>query len=291
MHGEDHEGGFMKLVVLKGGDEAVPLAQCARTAADSTRVPGAVALSGDGLHWVLVNVSPSVATQLSTDARLLRHPGLPDAAVRAVVLTDAQVDHVTGLLSLRDGAPIHLYATPAVFEELTHALPVLPLLEHYCGVQWHVIPVAGESREAVFHIEGQPTLEFTAVATDGPLPRHAAQPASSEVGETIALAVRDLVTGQRFFCARSLAAAGFEAFAWMQQADCLLLADDRVDAWPETEPPEHPGLGMFAQLDRVRARRKVLMATPAWDAGPGRVQRDLAQHGVELAADRMEIDL
>jgi hypothetical protein len=41
----------------------------------------------------------------------------------------------------------------------------------------------------------------------------------------------------------------------------------------------------------VRARRKVLMATPAWDAGPGRVQRDLAQHGVELAADRMEIDL
>jgi pyrroloquinoline quinone biosynthesis protein B len=281
----------MKLVVLKGGDETVPLVQCARSVADSTRVPGAVALSGDGQHWVLVNVSPSVATQLSTDARLLRHPGLPDAAVRAVVLTDAQVDHVTGLLSLRDGAPIHLYATPAVFEELTHALPVLPLLEHYCGVQWHVIPVAGESREAVFHIEGQPTLEFTAVATDGPLPRHAAQPASSEVGDTIALAVRDLVTGQRFFCARSLAAAGFEAFAWMQQADCLLLADDRVDVWPETEPPEHPSLGMLAQLDRVRARRKVLMATPAWDAGPGRVQRDLAQHGVELAADRMEIDL
>jgi pyrroloquinoline quinone biosynthesis protein B len=283
----------MKLVVLKGGDDAVPLVQCARRVVDSTRVPGAVALSGDGLHWVLVNVSPSVATQLSTDARLLRHPGLPDAAVRAVVLTDAQVDHVTGLLSLRDGAPIHLYATPAVFEQLTHTLPVLPLLEHYCGVQWHVIPVAGESREAVFHIEGQPTLEFTAVATDGPLPRHAAQPASSEVGETIALAVRDLVTGQRFFCARSLAAAGFEAVAWMQQADCLLLADDRVDDWPEAaaDAPAPAVSGVFAQLDRVRARRKVLMATPAWDAGPGRVLRDLAQHGVELAADRMEIDL
>jgi pyrroloquinoline quinone biosynthesis protein B len=284
-------GDFMKLVVLKGGDDAVLLVQCARSAAESTRVAGAVALSGDGLHWVLVNVSPSVATQLSTDARLLRHPGLPDAAVRAVVLTDAQVDHVTGLLSLRDGAPIHLYATPAVFEELTHALPVLPLLEHYCGVQWHVIPVAGESREAVFHIEGQPTLEFTAVATDGPLPRHAAQPASAEVGETIALAVRDLVTGQRFFCARSLAAAGFEAVAWMQQADCLLLADDRVDGWPEAGVFQPPGLGVLAQLDRVQARRKVLMAMPAWDAGPGRSLLDLARHGIELAADRMEIDL
>lgn len=281
----------MKLVVLKGGDEAVPLAQCLRSVADSTRVPGAVALSGGGQHWVLVNVSPSVATQLATDARLLRHPGLPDAAVRAVVLTDAQVDHVTGLLSLRDGAPIHLYATPAVFEELTHALPVLPLLEHYCGVQWHVIPVAGESREAVFHVEGQPTLEFTAVATDGPLPRHAVQPASAEVGETIALAVRDLVTGQRFFCARSLAAAGFEAFAWMQQADCLLLADDRVDQWPELEARDDPHQGMLAQLDRIQARRKLLMAMPAWDAGVGQVPKELARHGVELAADRMEIDL
>jgi pyrroloquinoline quinone biosynthesis protein B len=285
------KGGFMKLVVLKGGEEVVPLTQCARSASASTRAPGAIALSGDGLHWVLVNVSPSVATQLSTDARLLRHTGLPDAVVRAVVLTDAQVDHVTGLLSLRDGAPIHLYATPAVFEELTHALPVLPLLEHYCGVQWHVIPVAGESREAVFQIEGQPTLEFTAVATDGPLPRHAAQPASAEVGETIALAVRDLVTGQRVFCARSLAAAGFEAVEWMQQADCLLLGDDRVDAWSDEAASGTAGQGMFAQLDRVGARRKVLMAMPEWDAGQGRPAADLARHGVELAADRMEINL
>lgn len=279
----------MKLVVLKGGDQAVPLAQCAR--AGSTRAPGAVALSGDGLCWVLVNVSPPVAMQLSTDARLLRHRGLPDAAVRAIVLTDAQVDHVTGLLSLRDGAPIHLYATPTVFEELTHTLPVLPLLEHYCGVQWHVIPVAGESREAVFHIEGQPTLEFTAVATDGPLPRHAAQPASAAVGETIALAVRDLVTGQRFFCAGSLAAAGFEAVEWMRQADCLLLGDDRVDAWPDEAVSGAACLTMLAQLDRVGARRTLLMGLSESGGQVTPPTVDLALHGVELVADRMEIDL
>ena len=103
---EDHEGDFMKLVVLKGGDEAVPLAQCSRASPTSTRAPGAVALSGDGLHWVLINVSPSVATQLSTDARLLRHPGLPDAAVRAVVLTDAQVDAVKANLKRRVGSDV-----------------------------------------------------------------------------------------------------------------------------------------------------------------------------------------
>lgn len=277
----------MKLVILKGGDEAVPLRAAGRAGMASTRAPGAVAVSGDGLRWVLVNVSPSVAEQLSTDARLLRHRGLPDASVRAVVLTDAQVDHVTGLLSLRDGVPIHLYATPAVFEELTHALPVLPLLQHYCSVQWHVIPVAGESREAVFRVEGQPTLEFTAVATDGPLPRHAQRPALPAVGETIALAVRDLVTGQRLFCARSLCDAGADAVEWMQEADCLLLGQDCLDA-PDGAEDELPRM----QIDQVRARRKLLMAMASdrdgSDPVPGSV---LARHGVELVADRMEIDL
>ena len=115
----------MKIVVLKGGEEAIPLAHSTRAGSRVTRASGAVALSGDGQRWVLVNVSPLVADLLAADARLLRHHGLPDASLRAVVLTDAQVDHVTGLLSLRDGVPIHLYATPAVFEELTQALRVL----------------------------------------------------------------------------------------------------------------------------------------------------------------------
>ena len=84
------------------GNEFIATAHIIRAGSKVTRASGAVALSGDGQRWVLVNVSPLVADQLATDARLLRHQGLPDAAVRAVVLTDAQVDHVTGLLSLRD---------------------------------------------------------------------------------------------------------------------------------------------------------------------------------------------
>lgn len=292
----------MKLVVLKGGDENVPLPQALRTRAPS-RAPGAVALSGDGQRWVLVNVSPLVADQLATDARLLRHHGLPDAAVRAVVLTDAQVDHVTGLLSLRDGAPIHLYATPAVFEELTHTLPVLPLLEHYCGVHWHVIPVAGECRSAVFRVEGQPNLEFTAIATDGPLPPHAVRPDSPSIGETIALAVRDLGTGQRLFCANHLGSAGAAAMDWMREADCVLvgagpgesLEPDAVEAadgeavnpMVDTAPPAD----VLGLLDGIRAQRKVLMCRQAWSDGPCEAPPQWRQRGIEFAADRMEIEL
>ncbi len=281
----------MKLVVLKGGSEAVPLQAASPATGVSTRAPGALAISGDQQRWVLVNMSPAVAGQLCGDARLLRHRGLADAPVRAVVLTDSQVDHVTGLLSLRDGAPIHLYATPAVFEELTHTLPVLPLLQHYCSVHWHVIPVAGESREAVFRVEGQPTLEFTAVATDGPLPLHSARPAAPAVGETIALAVRDVVTGQRLFCARSLLGAGPEALEWMQQADCLLLGDDAIDPRLEAGEQVEAGEQLLAQLDQVGARRKLLMPVPESGLSAAVSAGVLARHGVELVADRMEIDL
>lgn len=281
----------MKLVVLRGGNEAIPLNPITRSGASSTRAPGALAISGDQQRWVLVNISPSVAEQLGSDARLLRHRGLADAPVRAVVLTDAQVDHVTGLLSLRDGAPIHLYATPAVFEELTHTLPVLPMLEHYCGVHWHVIPVAGESREAVFRVEGQPTLEFTAIATDGPLPPHAASPAAPMVGETIALAVRDVVTGQRLMCARSLFEAGADAIEWMQQADCLLLGDDQADLRLDAAEQIDAGQMLLSELDRVGARRKLLMPIPETGLSAAVPTGLLARHGIELTADRMEIDL
>lgn len=283
----------MKIVVLKGGDEGGAAAPEPATlpSAVPSRAAGALALSGDGGHWVLLNVSPLVADQLASDRRLQRHSGLPDAALRSVVLTDAQVDHVTGLLSLRDGAPIHLYATPAVFEELTHALPVLPLLEHYCGVHWHVIPVAGECRSAVFHVEGLPTLEFTAVATDGPLPPHAARPESPATGETIALAVQDLVTGQRLFCANSLSALGADASAWMQEADCVLVGGAPGSGRHERGTDAAGREEMLGLLEGLRAPRKLLLCRPDWRDAPCAMPGALAQLGVELAADRMEIEL
>lgn len=280
----------MKVVVLKGGDEAAPLAQCVQSGPWPSRAAGAAALSGDGRHWALLNVSPAVAEQLATDARLLRHHGLPDAAVRTVVLTDAQMDHVTGLLSLRDGPPIHLYATPAVFEELTTSVPVLPMLQHYCGVHWHVIPVAGECRTAVFHVEGQPSLEFTAVATDGPSPRHSMHSAGPVVGETIALAVLDLATGQRLFCASSLASAGAMAVEWMREADCVMVGDEPDSTLSRYSPDA--ANDAWALLDGVRARRKLLLAHPD-GAGPQRQPAPsvMARWGLELASDRMEIEL
>lgn len=273
--------------MLKGGDEAVPLPQSVRAAHGPSRTAGAAALSGDGRHWALLNISPAVAGQISSDARLLRHLSLVDAPVRVVVLTDAQMDHVTGLLSLRDGAPIHLYATPAVFEELTHTLPVLQVLQNYCGVYWHVIPVAGECRAAVFRVEGQPGLEFTAVATDGPRPVHAAH-GEPVTGETIALAVRDLSNGQRLFYASGVSGAGAAALEWMDEADCVLVGCD-LDAPPPTRTHDAPAVWELLQL--ISARHRLLLCHPERPGPHCPAPETLQSWGIELPADRCEIVL
>lgn len=274
----------MKIVILRGGS-SLRRRRSVPGQASSTRERGVMALGNGSGRWVLVNMSPGVAHQLDSDLRLDSHLGLPEPDVRAVVLTDAQVDHVGGLLSLRDGAPIDLYATPAVFEQLTTALPVLPVLQHYCGVHWRVVPVAGDRRVASFRVEGMPSLEFTAVATQCPLPPHLAHLAPGErpqVGDSIALAVQDLATGQRVFCAPGLAQIGSTEFEWMREADCLLL-DNLL---PEAGAPA----GDQTWLDLLRgmpARHKVL-----FDDGPTlRTPAGWARDGIALAYDGMEIEL
>ncbi|MEY8879181.1 MAG: hypothetical protein AB9M60_21905, partial [Leptothrix sp. (in: b-proteobacteria)] len=157
--------------------------------------------------------------------------------------------------------------------------------------------------------EGQPRLEFTAVATDEPAPRHTRRGASAAVGETIALAVRDLSTGQRFFCANSLHDAGEEAEAWMREADCVLVSElDALDGAGSHghEPP--PDVAWFARAARFEAAEAVeaieSVETGAraprrhqWlalaDAGRADAPRAPARTrwGFELAADRMEIEL
>jgi len=256
-----------------------------------------MALGNGSGQWVLINMSPAVAHQLDSDARLDDHPGLPDAQVRAVVLTDAQVDHVGGLLSLRDGAPMDLYATPTVFEQLTTALPVLPVLQHYCGVHWHLVPVAGDRRVASFRVEGMPTLEFTAVATQAAPPPHLAsvQPLGEppRIGDSIALAVQDLATGQRVFCAPGMARIGQTEVDWMREADCLLL-DDVHGGWPPADQPDPQDPAVDAAdpawmtlLRDMPARHKVLFGTQPDSAPAAR----WAAQGIELAYDGMEIDL
>jgi pyrroloquinoline quinone biosynthesis protein B len=68
--------------------------------------------SGDG-QWIVINASPDLGQQLRATPALHPQGGLRGSPIDAVVLTGAEIDQITGLLSLREGTRFKLYATPA----------------------------------------------------------------------------------------------------------------------------------------------------------------------------------
>jgi len=63
-----------------------------------------VGISADGEGWFLLNVSPEIRSQIESYPPL--HPRGPrHSPIAAVVLTNGDLDHILGLLSLRESHP------------------------------------------------------------------------------------------------------------------------------------------------------------------------------------------
>ncbi|MGR3360513.1 MAG: pyrroloquinoline quinone biosynthesis protein PqqB [Paracoccus sp. (in: a-proteobacteria)] len=90
-------------------------------AARAGRIPSlsqsSVAVSADGRDWAILNASPDIRTQMAATPAL--HPTGPrDMPMRAVLLTNGDIDHVAGLLTLRESQPFDLFATEAIHDAL-----------------------------------------------------------------------------------------------------------------------------------------------------------------------------
>jgi pyrroloquinoline quinone biosynthesis protein B len=84
-----------------------------------------VAVSLDGTSWVVLNASPDVRAQLA--APRFSPTGLRSSPVKAVVVTNADVDHIAGLLSLREGTGFELWASSETLAVLASS-PVFGVL-------------------------------------------------------------------------------------------------------------------------------------------------------------------
>lgn len=76
-----------------------------------------LAVSVDGENWAVLNASPDIRMQMQTLASL--HPrALRHSPVASVLLTNGDIDHVAGLLSLREQTPFQLFATGDIHDVL-----------------------------------------------------------------------------------------------------------------------------------------------------------------------------
>src|ERR1700751_2831236 len=76
-----------------------------------------LAISPDSVHWCLLGASPDLRAQIESTPELHPHPG--DSSTRhspifGAVLLNADIDHILGLLLMRELQPLHLYSSNSV---------------------------------------------------------------------------------------------------------------------------------------------------------------------------------
>ena len=217
---------------------------------------------------------------------------------------DAQIDHTTGLFMLREGKPLEIYATEMAREDLTTGNPIFEILKHYCGVNWHRIPVNERSPFAMIGGEG---LEFTAVPVSSKPPPYSPHREHPRDGDNIGMRVRDLQSGKVLFYAPGLGEIEPQVRPFLEEADCLMVdgtfwTDDEMIQLGVSKKrglqighlPQSGDGGMIEVLKPLKAGRKVLIhinnTNPILNEdSPERQALDSA--GIEVAWDGMDITL
>ncbi|MCC3767346.1 pyrroloquinoline quinone biosynthesis protein PqqB [Streptomyces sp. UNOC14_S4] len=262
------------------------------------RTQECLAVSASPDAWYLVNASPDIRPQILASPELAPPGGTRRTPLRGVLLTDGELDHTTGLLALREGAALDLFAPAAVVAALTEDFPLRSLLAPYGAARWQTL--AGELRLD----DGR--LRVSVIPVSDKRPRYAA--GSSRPGPwVVAYRFDDTVTGSAAVYAPSLARWPEELAAALSGARCAILdgtfwSEDEMERMtghgPGARAMGHlPITGAGGTLARLRGHTDTRWfythlnnTNPAAD--PASRERSLLTSAlVEVAADGREIHL
>ena len=99
-----------------------------------------VAVSSDGRSWYLLGASPDLRYQIESSLDLHPGSGMRSSPISGVVLASADLDHVLGLLLLRELQPFRVYAGEAVMKILRSENSMFRMLNRVADqVQWQPI--------------------------------------------------------------------------------------------------------------------------------------------------------
>ena len=86
--------------------------------AASWRNQCSLAVSADGDSWTLLNAAPEIRHQILATPALQPKRTPRHSPITSVVLTNGDIDHIAGLLTLRESQPFTLHATRAILDVL-----------------------------------------------------------------------------------------------------------------------------------------------------------------------------
>ena len=166
------------------------------------RTQASVAVSADGANFLLLNASPDLRQQIIATPELHPAPdkGPRNSPIKAVAVTNGDVDAIAGLLNLREGQPFTVYASEQVLAVLA-SNSIFDVLDRKL-VARKAMPLGQPF--AVEGPEGPIGLEIEAFPVPGKVALYLEDAAAGEgfgtkEGDTVGLKVTETATGAHFF--------------------------------------------------------------------------------------------
>jgi pyrroloquinoline quinone biosynthesis protein B len=197
------------------------------------RTQSSVAVSADAQRWFLLNASPDLRAQIERTPALqprASEDGVRNSPIQAVLLTNADLDHCLGLLSLREGRELFVHAAPSVQRALDDGLSLADVLNCFCGLEWIEPPAAPTPLPCP---DGAPSgLLYESFPLPGAPPRFFGQRAMPPLGSVIAYRLTDAQTGGRLLYLPQVFALDNALRRLLPECDVLLFDGT---FWSETE--------------------------------------------------------
>ncbi len=268
------------------------------------RTQESLAITVDGEAWVLVNASPEIRAQIESFPPL--HPRQPrHSPIQAILLTNGDLDHCLGLLSLREAQPLVIYSTARVQRGFTENNVLYRTLQRFPGqVTWRILDLAVQTEIIGERATG---LSVEAVAVPGKPPVHLEGLVDSDAEENVGFKIRDTTAGRVLAYFSGVGAVTPSLRQALQGADCMFFdgtfwSSDELPGLglggKRAEQMAHAPLGgergSLAMLVDVHVQSRILIhlnnSNPLLrDDSPERAQARAL--GWEVACDGMEVVL
>jgi pyrroloquinoline quinone biosynthesis protein B len=260
------------------------------------RTQCSLAISADDSRWSLLNASPDLRTQIFSFPELLPKGGVRGSSLDAVLLSDAELDHIAGLLSLRETQPIRLYCTWRVFNWVFESNPIFGALNR--PEKFRTIGVEDRKAETIGC-----GLGFESFFVSGKVPTYVKSAASDCAGGAVAYKFIDVRAGSSVLCVPAIKEIDDRLIAVARQCDCILFDGS---FWSENEmeargagtrtasamghvPISGPA-GSLARLSDLSIRRiytHINNTNPILDESSAE-RREVEKMGWEVAEDGMD---
>ncbi|MCH8132039.1 MAG: pyrroloquinoline quinone biosynthesis protein PqqB [Myxococcales bacterium] len=273
-------------VRARAGDPAVP-----------PQTQPSIAVSADGTHWSILNASPDIREQFAAFPGLHPKPGTRDVPLDTLVLTSAELDHVLGLIVLREALSYRILSTAWVRDSILGANAAWRLLEPAWGRVFLDRPV---------YLDRDEDLELRIFPVPGKVPGYLRDSVEHHKEACVGVRITHLRSGKRLVFVPGLKSLDDGTRAELEAADCCFVdgtfySNDELqqmrpgapDAFAMGHLPITGPGGSLTELAALPGRTLYIHmnnTNPVLDRSSKERAR-VEGCGVEIAADGMEIEL